>query len=907
MEAAGRWMFEEAREGGELTDMEFVFDTGRRIRGHKLWLIARSEYFRAMLSSGMREGSTGVMHVRECGEGAFLALLEFLYTGRLGDTCLKQEWWELWELSDLFGVEGMDVRLLDAVSLSNIEEAAQVAMDKDITELMETCATVLIRRGTPRPFQGAPMSRDEARCVVRSVHMLSKRDHDVMFSEGCIRAQAVTVSVLLAMTSYKHDAFVQEEGSICLGLAIDRDLIGGLGAEVMIAVLDAMKLHQANAAIQEQGCTILGNLSRGHHDSSAWGGINGLEAIEVIVRALKANTGNPRIQEQGCRAIALAMLITSGCGSRALLSVGTPVSQPGDITNRISAEEAGAIRAVVQALHSHKTDARLQCQGCSALSGLCQFQQKNRVHTGEESGLEAIVEALNVHAGDPDVQREGCRALAQVCFGNFENQLRAVKAGSLEAVTAALAAHKTERRVQEEGRRALSVTAAGVVQELKDLRFSRLSNPVAVQKVVDTLIACQLDAQVQLEGCRTLGILCAGTGARQQNQTHAGAAGGFEAVVRALSSHMYNAGVQEEACGALRNLCYEHDNNRRHCGEAGGVEAVVHALERALKDSTGNRLNPKSGLQASVGFVFQGPLSDARVQVCCGALRNICSRNPENVRRAEAAGGLEAIVHALATHPGSFDVQEQVCAAMQNLCRDNDENRRRVGQAGGVEAIIKCLESSILTWGNESTQGKCCGALGDLCVVDENRPRAGEAGGVKIIVQVLRSVQAPAMMPRLSCSGLHGAVQVHASEECCRALGNLCFNHDKNQYRVRKAKGVGAVVEALKLNIKSAAVALTASWALSNICSNVENCGIAQRLGAVTLMEAVISGHPRDASVQLHAKASLAILTKRVSPEPRAPIGTPSVSPWQWSLFKTNSKSGSSVAATRSTTDKFQW
>jgi hypothetical protein len=85
MEAAGRWMFEEAREGGELTDMEFVFDTGRRIRGHKLWLIARSEYFRAMLSSGMREGSTGVMHVRECGEGAFLALLEFLYTGRLGE------------------------------------------------------------------------------------------------------------------------------------------------------------------------------------------------------------------------------------------------------------------------------------------------------------------------------------------------------------------------------------------------------------------------------------------------------------------------------------------------------------------------------------------------------------------------------------------------------------------------------------------------------------------------------------------------------------------------------------------------------------------------------------------------------------------------------------------------------
>lgn len=35
MEAAGRMMFEEARDGRELTGMEYVLDSGRRVRGHK--------------------------------------------------------------------------------------------------------------------------------------------------------------------------------------------------------------------------------------------------------------------------------------------------------------------------------------------------------------------------------------------------------------------------------------------------------------------------------------------------------------------------------------------------------------------------------------------------------------------------------------------------------------------------------------------------------------------------------------------------------------------------------------------------------------------------------------------------------------------------------------------------------
>lgn len=176
MEGAGRWMFEDAMEGGELTDMEFVLDSGRRIRGHKVWLMGRSEYMRAMLSCGMQEGRTGFVCVRECGQGAFLALLEFIYTGRLGKSCLGQDWQELWDLADLFGIEDMQIGLLGAVSQNNVDETARLAVDKGNRQLMERCVGALPSKLTVENFE--LKSEDNARRVVRAVDILSECGDD---------------------------------------------------------------------------------------------------------------------------------------------------------------------------------------------------------------------------------------------------------------------------------------------------------------------------------------------------------------------------------------------------------------------------------------------------------------------------------------------------------------------------------------------------------------------------------------------------------------------------------------------------------------------------------------------------------------------------------------------------------
>ena len=58
---------------------------------------------------------------------------------------------------------------------------------------------------------------------------------------------------------------------------------------------------------------------------------------------------------------------------------------------------------------------------------------------------------------------------------------------------------------------------------------------------------------MQEEGCKILACLCAGEH-NVENRRRSGGAGGVEAIVEAMRKHPDVAVVQENACGALRNL-----------------------------------------------------------------------------------------------------------------------------------------------------------------------------------------------------------------------------------------------------------------------------------------------------------------------------------------------------------------
>jgi len=63
------------------TDISFEID-GQVIKAHRLFLSARSEYFRSMFNSGMIENSSDKVKIEECDSTMFKKLLEFLYTDK---------------------------------------------------------------------------------------------------------------------------------------------------------------------------------------------------------------------------------------------------------------------------------------------------------------------------------------------------------------------------------------------------------------------------------------------------------------------------------------------------------------------------------------------------------------------------------------------------------------------------------------------------------------------------------------------------------------------------------------------------------------------------------------------------------------------------------------------------------
>jgi len=64
----------------EFSDVTFLVQ-GRRVYGHKMVLALVSDCFRAMFTAGFRESSSSEIEITGCTYEAFLAVLEYVYTG----------------------------------------------------------------------------------------------------------------------------------------------------------------------------------------------------------------------------------------------------------------------------------------------------------------------------------------------------------------------------------------------------------------------------------------------------------------------------------------------------------------------------------------------------------------------------------------------------------------------------------------------------------------------------------------------------------------------------------------------------------------------------------------------------------------------------------------------------------
>eukprot|EP00522_Entomoneis_paludosa_P013797 CAMPEP_0172446280 /NCGR_PEP_ID=MMETSP1065-20121228/5912_1 /TAXON_ID=265537 /ORGANISM="Amphiprora paludosa, Strain CCMP125" /LENGTH=192 /DNA_ID=CAMNT_0013197353 /DNA_START=216 /DNA_END=794 /DNA_ORIENTATION=- len=153
----------------EYSDVTFIVE-GQPVYGHKIILIQKCEYFRSMFGSGLRESTEKEIVLPKAQKGAFMLLLEYLYTDQV-NLDLKHAV-ELYNLANMYGLD----------------------------ELKEICCTQVRQRLTVEMATVLLVSADESHCEpIKDVCMAFIVQHygDVAKSDGIQSlGQALLLQVL---------------------------------------------------------------------------------------------------------------------------------------------------------------------------------------------------------------------------------------------------------------------------------------------------------------------------------------------------------------------------------------------------------------------------------------------------------------------------------------------------------------------------------------------------------------------------------------------------------------------------------------------------------------------------------------------------------------------------------------
>jgi RCC1 and BTB domain-containing protein len=130
----------------EFSDVKFIVE-GRAIHCHRAVLAARSDHFRAMFTSGMRESRADEIELRHMRVPVFLALLEYIYVDAVdvGPGIAL----ELFAAADLYTLDRLkglcEIVVQKNMTVDNAATLFQTADDLHAARLREICLSFLIR------------------------------------------------------------------------------------------------------------------------------------------------------------------------------------------------------------------------------------------------------------------------------------------------------------------------------------------------------------------------------------------------------------------------------------------------------------------------------------------------------------------------------------------------------------------------------------------------------------------------------------------------------------------------------------------------------------------------------------------------------------------------------------------
>jgi RCC1 and BTB domain-containing protein len=138
----------------EFSDVTFLVQ-GRKVHAHKMILSMVSQYFRTMFTSGFRESESIEVAIPDCSYNAFLAVIEYIYTGN--NPILQPDIAEkfahivdILELSNRFCLNHLkeicEALLQPTVNSETVEYLLQVAQDTFSFQLQLKCEHFLRNR-----------------------------------------------------------------------------------------------------------------------------------------------------------------------------------------------------------------------------------------------------------------------------------------------------------------------------------------------------------------------------------------------------------------------------------------------------------------------------------------------------------------------------------------------------------------------------------------------------------------------------------------------------------------------------------------------------------------------------------------------------------------------------------------
>jgi hypothetical protein len=608
--ASGRWMFENAMEGGEMTDMEFILDSGKRIRGHKVWLMARCEYIRMMMSSGMREARTGIVHVKECSDGAFMALLEYIYTGELGKSCLGQDWGELWNVAHLFGMPKMGKCLLAAVGMANVEEAAAVGAERGIMDLIEECVSQLENR-----TRDTSSKKSDARTMIRTMDLLVQSHEATRWTSDLVDEGIQVIRMAMIWEEIQDDAFMTERACATLEAMISMDGVYGFDeADVSEIVEVAVKKHKTNEAVQGHAWTaleycgthrLLYAMQDAMRDSDEWMQQQCCRSLQrhlSVCRPPKLQVGSdgeePNLKEIVCTAVEASRSERTTDWEKTWEKIAENTSMYSDPVDDML--QNFGVKALVTAMSAYQTESWVQERCCHYLAMLLEadmVQDTRNINVNavnihlawNDGGFEAVLNAMKSNKGSAIVQQNGCRALQLMQTSGREALLNR---GSDLDVAADFAAKNDQMYgaiMDAVGEYADSTKIAGYLvrkEALEALPLMFCQDTAERRTKIATVALNAIETTVREDmhflACRAIQLVCRET-VDDEVRRFVVEADGVQAIVGVLvecnrySDWSAEEDTQDECCGALAKLCVDR-TVQDLAGSCGAVQAVVDVI-----------------------------------------------------------------------------------------------------------------------------------------------------------------------------------------------------------------------------------------------------------------------------------------------------------------------------------------